>query len=179
MQKSLHNQTNELFSKVANICAKKYELEFNPTLPTLTKTKSNKPPTIIISSSKYEIVLPFPPTIYQMKAVYQEKLKKEAEEIVYQEKLKKEAEDNDHQELNKDKEVNKEVKKELFDVEKEICMERVAPSTDELSKVYRLMGFKILNIFALIILKKTQQKVERIVERVSFMNFIVYLYIYN
>lgn len=105
---------------------------------------------------KYEIVLPFSPTIYQMKNNYEEQCNKEERE-------KK----NDNENNFDDKDF-KEIKKELINVEKEICMNRNNPTDEDLNKIYRLMGFKILNAFALIILKKTHsaQKVERIVERV-------------
>lgn len=105
---------------------------------------------------KYEIVLPFSPTIYQMKNNYEEQCSKE------------EREKKNDNENNFDIKDSREIKKELINVEKEICMNRINPTDEDLSKIYRLMGFKILNSFALIILKKTHsaQKVERIVERV-------------
>lgn len=155
LQKSLQNITNDLFTKVASISADKYKLIFNK-LPEMSAKDKKAKKTSIVQTEKYDIVLPYPPTIYQMKNAYREKSKKVEEEtsdFFKNEKIKK-----------------KEEKKETFDVEKEICMKRENPNIEELSKVYRLMGFKILNIFAMIILKKTHpaQKVERIVERVIY-----------
>lgn len=105
---------------------------------------------------KYDIVAPFSPTIYQMKYNYEEECKKK-------EKEKKDDEQKDDQSTD-----SKDLKKEFFDVEKEICMQRVNINEKDLSKIYRLMGFKILNNFALTILKKTHpaKKVERIIEKV-------------
>ena len=157
MQKSLHNQTNDLFSKVASICSDKYKLDFNPISPMMnSKDKKNKL-SVVSNAPKYEIVVPFPPTIYQMRKNYYETDKKNDSAIEFK------------QDLFGNKELNKDIKKELFDVEKEICINK-ANNDYELSKIYRLMGFKILNIFALNILKQTHpaQKVERIVERVIF-----------
>jgi len=157
LQKSLHNQTNDLFSKVASICSNKYELIFNPILPNLA-SKDKKKQSIISTITKYEIVVPFPPTIYQMRKKY------------YEREKKNDSPQDIKQELFGNKELNKDIKRELFDVEKEICRNKIDGNIDELSKIYRLMGFKILNIFALSILKQTHpaQKVERIVERVIF-----------
>lgn len=108
---------------------------------------------------KYYIITPFSPTIYQMKYNYEEQCKKK----------EREKKDDDQKDQNNDQSTDsKDLKKELFDVEKEICMNRVNINDKDLSKIYRLMGFKILNNFALTILKKTHpaKKVERIVEKV-------------
>ena len=155
--------TNDLFTRVASICAKKYELIFSR-MPEIPKDKKAKRASLIQGVvANYDIVLPYPPTIYQMRNAYKDKCIKE-----------------EKSEFLKDSKQKKEAKKESFDVEKEICQARENPSFEELSKVYRLMGFKILNIFAMIILKNTHpaQKVERIVERVKFfINFIIFYYL--
>lgn len=156
----MHNQTNDLFSIIANISANKYTLEFNP--PALSSKDKKLKHLICYPQHKYELVQPFTPTIYQMRKSY-EKCSKEEHK----------------QEIDKEfKQENKESKKELFDVEKEICMNLINPTDKDLSKIYRLMGFKILNIFALYILKKTHpaRKVERIVERVTIKYFIIRKY---
>ena len=76
-------------------------------MPEIPKDKKAKKASLIQGAAQYDIVLPYPPTIYQMRNAYKDKCIKE-----------------EKSEFLKDSKQKKEAKKESFDVEKEICQAR-------------------------------------------------------